>query len=130
METYYLEKLCVLNAHRQNLENNVSKSIVHVIKHANFRLHRVHPDGVISKIWQLTTNLQASEFDFLYIKRCVDKKKLLVRHNKVAKYWLLNYFLKKIQKQPPEMQKRCSVKKVFLKVLETSQKNSCVGVSF
>ena len=62
------------------LENGVSKSIVHVIKHANFQLHRVHPDGVTSKTWQLT-----NEFDFLYIKRCVQKKKLLVRHNKVSK---------------------------------------------
>ena len=27
--------------------NGVSKSIVHVIKQANFQLYRVHPDGVI-----------------------------------------------------------------------------------
>ena len=31
------------------LENGLSKGIVHVIKHANFQLHRVHPDGVIVK---------------------------------------------------------------------------------
>ena len=29
------------------LKNGVSKSIVCVIKHANFQLYRVHPDGVI-----------------------------------------------------------------------------------
>ena len=29
------------------LKNSVSKSIVHVIKHANFHLYRVHSDGVI-----------------------------------------------------------------------------------
>ena len=29
------------------LKNGVTKSIVHVIKHANFQLYRVHPDGVI-----------------------------------------------------------------------------------
>ena len=30
------------------LKNGVSKSIAHVIKHVNFQLHSVHPDGVIS----------------------------------------------------------------------------------
>ena len=30
-----------------DLKNGVSKSIVHVIKHTNFQLYRVHPDGVI-----------------------------------------------------------------------------------
>ena len=29
------------------LKNGTSKSIVHVIKHANFELYGVHPDGVI-----------------------------------------------------------------------------------
>ena len=29
------------------LKNGVSKSIFHVIRHANFQLYRVHPDGVI-----------------------------------------------------------------------------------
>ena len=29
------------------LKNDVSKSIVHAIKHANFQLYTVHPDGVI-----------------------------------------------------------------------------------
>ena len=38
---------CSLKAHCYR--NGVSKSIVHVIKHANFQLHRVHPDEVISK---------------------------------------------------------------------------------
>ena len=28
-------------------KNDVSESIAHVIKHANFQLYRVHPDGVI-----------------------------------------------------------------------------------
>ena len=28
-------------------KNGVSKSIVHVIKHTNFQLYRVQPDGVI-----------------------------------------------------------------------------------
>ena len=64
------------------------------------------------------------------------EEKLLVRHNKVAKY---DYFLKKIQKQPPEVQKqspcrsshrRCSVKKGVLKNFATSQENTCVGVFF
>ena len=39
-----------LRAHRhidRYLKNGVSKSIVHMIKHANFQLYRVHPDGVI-----------------------------------------------------------------------------------
>ena len=67
------------------LKNGVSKSIVHVIKHANVQLHKVQPDGNISKTWQLTTNLQTNKFDFLYIIRCVEKKNLLVRHDKVSK---------------------------------------------
>ena len=29
------------------LKNGVSKTIVHVTKHVNFQLYRVHPDGVI-----------------------------------------------------------------------------------
>ena len=29
------------------LKNGVSKSIVHIIKHAKFQLYRVHSDGVI-----------------------------------------------------------------------------------
>ena len=38
---------------------------------------------------------------------CVEKKKLLVCHNKVAKQLqLFNYFFKKIQKQPREKQKQ------------------------
>ena len=34
-----------LKAHRKNLKNGVSKTIVHVIKHANFQLYWVHPDN-------------------------------------------------------------------------------------
>ena len=29
------------------LKNGVSKSIVRVVKHANFQFYKVHPDGVI-----------------------------------------------------------------------------------
>ena len=39
--------LMTLSVHRQVSENGVSKSIVHVIKHANFQHHGVNPDGVI-----------------------------------------------------------------------------------
>ena len=49
-----------LKAHWQISKNRVSKSIVHMIKYANFLLHRVHPDGVIYKTWQLTTNLKTN----------------------------------------------------------------------
>ena len=38
-----------LKAHRQISEKRCFERIVHMIKHANFQLHRVHPDGVISK---------------------------------------------------------------------------------
>ena len=31
------------------LKNDVSRSIVHMIKYANVQLYRVHPDGVIWK---------------------------------------------------------------------------------
>ena len=56
-----------------------------MIKYTNFQLYRVPPDGVIKKIWQLTRNLQTNQFDFLYINDVLRRKKLLVRHNKVAK---------------------------------------------
>ena len=39
---FYLEK--ILKAHRQIYKNGALESIVHVIKHANFQLYRVHPD--------------------------------------------------------------------------------------
>ena len=43
----------------------------------------------------------------------VEKKKLVVRHNKIAK-WLFNYFKKKIiQKQPPELFCKKTVLKHF-----------------
>ena len=31
------------------LKNGVSKSVVHVVKHANFPLYRIYPDGVFRK---------------------------------------------------------------------------------
>ena len=40
---------------------------------------------LFKKTWQLTTNLKTNKFDILYIIQCVEKKKLLVRHNMVAK---------------------------------------------
>ena len=39
------------------LQNGVSESIVHVIKHANFQIYRLHPDEVIQKNCKFTTNL-------------------------------------------------------------------------
>ena len=33
--------------HVSIVKNGVLKSIVYVIKHVNFQLYRVHPDGVI-----------------------------------------------------------------------------------
>ena len=39
----------MLKVHRQIPKKRISKSNVHVIKHANFQFYRVHPDGVISK---------------------------------------------------------------------------------
>ena len=42
------------------------------------------------------TNLKTNKFDFLHIKRCVEKKKVLVRHKKVAKQQsLFSYYFKK-----------------------------------
>ena len=38
-----------LKAHRY-LKNSVSKSISHVIKHNNFQLYRVYPDGVLEDL--------------------------------------------------------------------------------
>ena len=50
---------------------------------------------------------------YIYIKRCVEKKRSLVCHNKVAKYLLNSTSLKKIQKQPQEVKKQ--LPKVFCK---------------
>ena len=41
----------------RHLKNGASKSIVHVIKHTNFQLDRVHPVGVIWKMLQLMENI-------------------------------------------------------------------------
>ena len=56
----------------------VSKSIAYVIKHANFQLYTV--------LWRsYLENLTTNEFDFLCIKRCVEKKKISTSYNKAAK---------------------------------------------
>ena len=65
------------------LKNGVSKSIFHVIKHVDFRVYRAHPDGVISKNWQLTTNIYEWLW-FLYIKLCLSavlRRKKSLRRN-------------------------------------------------
>ena len=36
-----------LKVHRQICKNGVSKSVALIIKHVNFQLSRVHPDGVV-----------------------------------------------------------------------------------
>ena len=77
-----------------------------MVKYDSFQIYRVHPDRVIQKTWQLMTNLKTSEFDLSHIKQCVKKKKIFVRHIKVAKQLLNSTFFKKIQKQPLEVQKQ------------------------
>ena len=55
-------------------KNSVSKSIVDVIKHANFHLYRAYPVGVIWKNGQLPTNAKTSKFElFLHQNMCVSK---------------------------------------------------------
>ena len=59
------------------------------------------------------------------MSKCVEKKKLLVRQRKGAK-WLFNYFLK-LQKQPPDAFHK---KAVLLKISQYSQykqENTCIG---
>ena len=46
------------------LRNGVSKSIVHVIKHANFQLYRAHPDGVIWKKPTIDGKYKQTSFTF------------------------------------------------------------------
>ena len=36
-----------LKTHDRYIKNGALKNIVRVIKHANFQLYRIHPDGVI-----------------------------------------------------------------------------------
>ena len=102
-----------------------------MVKYDSFQIYRVHPDRVIQKTWQLMTNLKTSEFDLSHIKQCVKKKKIFVRHIKVAKQLLNSTFLKKIQKQPLRCRsshQRCL--EVLLKICKTSKENTCVGVFF
>ena len=54
------------------------------------------------------------------------RKNLLVSHYRVAKK-LFNNSFKKIQKQPPEV---FCIKKLFLKISQTSQESTLVGVCF
>ena len=42
-----LLELSVKDTPKSIVSKSVSKSIVYVIKHTNFKFHRVHPDGVI-----------------------------------------------------------------------------------
>ena len=42
---YYYNLMQFLKTHQQISKIGVSKSVVCVIKHANFQLYRVHPDG-------------------------------------------------------------------------------------
>ena len=99
------------------LKNGVSKSIVHVTKHANFQL-----------------NFQANFKQVrLFIHhpclKHVEKKKLLGCHNRVISLntvakWLFNYF-KKMQKQPPGV----FYKKVVVKNLAIfTEKHLCWGL--
>ena len=72
-------------------------------------------------------------FDFLYIKRCVEKKKILVRHNKVAKQLLHSTFVKNTEAAiggAEAVTGGVLQEKVFIKDSQTSQENTCVGVFF
>ena len=48
----------LLKAHRQVSKKRSLKSIIYVIKHANFQLYRVHPDVVDRTIYDKFTNKQ------------------------------------------------------------------------
>ena len=70
----------------------------------------------------------------MYTLLCVEKKKLSVRHNKVAKY-LFNSTEKKKNTEgatrgAEAVTRGALQEKVFLKILQTSQENNCVGVLF
>ena len=60
----------------------------------------------------------------------VGKKKILRRHNKVAK-WLFNYFYKKMytEELPEVFHKEAALLK-SLQYSQDKQENTCVGVSF
>ena len=70
-----------------------------MIKHANYQLYRVHPDGVIYNLTIDEKFINKQVRLFIHQPMCLkrhEKKKLLVRHDKVAK-WLFNYFKKNIE---------------------------------
>ena len=46
-----------------------------MIKHVRVQLHRAYPDGVIWKNWNLTAKKLINEFNFLYLKECVSKRR-------------------------------------------------------
>ena len=96
-----------------------------MIKHANFQLYRV--------LWRsYLENLTTNEFDFLCIKRCVKKKKLVRRITRLRNSCLINFSKKHrySHRMCRSIHRRRSVKKVLLKFLQTSQENTFVGVFF
>ena len=57
-------------------KNGLLRSIVYVINHDNFELHRAHSDRVFKNLEKLTTGHKyiTNECEFLYTKRFVSPK--------------------------------------------------------
>ena len=81
----------LLKAINRYLKNGVSKSIVH----ANFQLYKVHPETEFFRKRDNSRQIYKKRVRlFIHQMMClkrVEKKKILERHYKVAK-WLFNYF--------------------------------------
>ena len=92
-----------------------------MITYANFQLYRINkPDGVISKTWHDDNLINKWVRFFIHQTMClkhVEKKKILGRHNKLAK-WLFNYF-----KKYRCSHLKCSIKTLLLKnILKANRK--------
>ena len=118
------------------LKNGISKSIVLVVRHANFQLYKVHPMELFRKprnwqqIYKQTSSIFYTSNHYVSLK-FVEKKKLLGHHNKEISLKIV--FAKKLfndfKNKCGSSHQSSSVKKLFIKILQYSQENTCVGDS-
>ena len=100
---FRLSRFWSLKVHQHISKNSVSESIVHVTKHINFQLYKVHPDKVNLTIDSRFINKRVR----LFIRQtmCEEEKIIFNIITRLQNSCLITFF-KKIQKQPLEVQKQ------------------------
>ena len=105
-----LSRFWSLKAHQQISKNSVLKSIVHVTKHTNFQLYKVHPDRVNLTIDNRFINKRVRLFT--HQTMCQEEKIIFTSftflHHFTSRLQnsCLTTFFKKIQNQSLEVQKQ------------------------